>query len=146
MVMLVEPKEAIDKASRLWWTNPNFWRKEIETKKLGGSKKRLLGIEENTKTSQNQNNLSRKFLRIEEKRGKFSRENFLILREKEKRKLGNQWNCASCSDTIIEKRDRETNVELIKFCIFSFNWIMVTVIYIYRGLEELTNWLITLQN
>ena len=58
-------------------------------KKLGGSKKRLLGIEENTETSQNQNNLSRKYLRIEEKRGKFSQENFLILREKEKRKLGN---------------------------------------------------------
>ena len=67
-----------------------FEEKEIETKKLGGSKKGLLRIKENTETSQNQNTLSRKFLRIEEKRGKFSRENFLILREKEKRKLGNQ--------------------------------------------------------
>ena len=122
MVMLVEPKEAIDKASRLWWTNPNFWRKEIETKKLGGSKKRLLGIEENTKTSQNQNNLSRKFLRIEEKRGKFSRENFLILREKEKRKLGNQWNCASCSDTISEKRERdECGIDKILYLFIKLN-------------------------
>ena len=43
-----------------------FEEEEIEMKKLGKSKKRLLGIEENKKTSQNQRN-EKRFLRIEEK-------------------------------------------------------------------------------
>ena len=43
-----------------------FEEEEIEMKKLGKSKKRLLGIEENKKTSQNQRN-EKRFLIIEEK-------------------------------------------------------------------------------
>ena len=43
-----------------------FEEEEIEMKKLGGSKKQLLRIEENKKTSQNQRN-EKRFLRIEEK-------------------------------------------------------------------------------
>ena len=43
-----------------------FEEEEIEMKKLGGSKKQLLRIEENKKTSQNQRN-EKRFLRIKEK-------------------------------------------------------------------------------
>ena len=72
--MLVEawPEEAIDKASKLWWRRKTltFDEEEIETKKLGGSKKQLLKIKENKKTFQNQRN-EKWFLKIEEKRENF---------------------------------------------------------------------------
>ena len=54
-------------------------------KELGGSKKRLLRIEEKQEERlkiKNREISQEKFLRIKEKRRKFSRENFLIWREK----------------------------------------------------------------